>query len=104
MALTGYLPILPAAGGCWPSMPIGPGDVTFLTDVTNRLNRMLADTAAAHGAEYVDPDTQPGHDACQAPGTRWVETPLPASASLSVHPNAAGQAFMATRTADVLSR
>ncbi|MFI5776010.1 SGNH/GDSL hydrolase family protein [Nocardia sp. NPDC051570] len=103
VVMTGYLSIVPATGGCWPSMPIASGDVPFLAEVTARLNGMLADTAAAHDARFVDPATQSGHDACQAPGQRWVETPVPTSPSLSVHPNAAGQAYMAQRAADDLT-
>ncbi|RDI68193.1 SGNH/GDSL hydrolase family protein [Nocardia pseudobrasiliensis] len=104
VVMTGYLPIVPAIGGCWPNMPIASGDVPFLAEVTARLNGMLADTAAAHDARFVDPAPQPGHDACQAPGQRWVEGPVPDSPSLSVHPNAAGQAYMAQRAADGLAR
>lgn len=104
VALVGYLPIVPAAGGCWPVMPIAQGDIPFLSDVTDRLNGMLADAAASHDTKFVDTAGALGHDACRPPGVRWVEGVIPGSPSLPVHPNAAGQAFMAQRVADVVGR
>ena len=95
--VVGYPAILPEAGpGCWPVMPITPGDVPYLRDKEKELNTMLATRASAAGATYVDvygPGI--GHDACQLPGTRWVEPVVPLSPAAPVHPNALGMQGMA---------
>lgn len=99
LLVLGYPSILPDdRPGCWPVIPIAPGDVPYLRNKHKELNAMLAAQAAAAGATYVDlygPSI--GHDACQVPGTRWVEPLVPLSAA-SYHPNALGM----RRTADVV--
>lgn len=96
----GYPAILPDTRlGCWPLMPIAPGDVPYLREKHKELNAMLATQAEAAGATYVDlygPSV--GHDACQLPGTRWVEPLVPLSPAAAYHPNVLGM----RRTADVL--
>ncbi|HEV2766853.1 MAG TPA: SGNH/GDSL hydrolase family protein [Acidimicrobiales bacterium] len=96
----GYPSILPDTGlGCWPVMPIAPGDVPYLREKHKELNAMLATQAEAAGATYVDlygPSV--GHDACQLPRTRWVEPLVPLSPAAAYHPNALGM----RRTADIL--
>ena len=96
----GYPSILPEARpGCWPVIPIAPGDVPYLREKHKELNAMLATQAEAAGATYVDlygPSV--GHDACQLPGTRWVEPLVPLSPAAAYHPNALGM----RRTADIL--
>ena len=93
----GYPAILPETGpGCWPLLPISPGDVPYLRDTQKRLNAMLAAQAAGAGATYVDvygPGI--GHDACQLPVVRWVEPLIPLSPAAPVHPNAVGMRGMA---------
>ena len=95
--VVGYPAILPEAQpGCWPVMPIAPGDVAYLRSKEKELDAMLADRAAAAGARYVDiygPSV--GHDACQLPGIRWVEPVVPVSPAAPVHPNALGMQGMA---------
>lgn len=95
--VVGYPTILPATGnGCWPLLPYGAPDVAYLRDVTNRLNAMLADAAAAAGAEFVDTAAPSrGHDVCADSSDRWVEGLLPTSAAAQMHPNADGQRAMA---------
>ena len=52
---------------------------------------MLADQAAANGATLIDWYTPSiGHDACQPPGIKWVEGPVPMNAAAPVHPNLFG--------------
>jgi lysophospholipase L1-like esterase len=52
--------------------------------------------AAATGARFVDTYTpSAGHDACQLPGTRWIEPATNPANAFPVHPNAAGEAAMA---------
>jgi len=95
--LVGYPAILPNSGdGCWPLVPIAYGDVPYLRGIEKALNAMLAGVAAAGGATFVDTYTASiGHDACQSPGTRWVEGLIPTSPAAPFHPNARGEAGMA---------
>jgi lysophospholipase L1-like esterase len=95
--VVGYPAILPEQGpGCWPTMPITPGDVPYLRAKEKELNTMLANQAAAHRATYVDTYTPSiGHDACQLPTVRWVEPVVPVNPAAPIHPNAAGMRGMA---------
>jgi lysophospholipase L1-like esterase len=95
--VVGYPAILPEVGlGCWPVMPIAPGDAPYLRAKEKELNAMLAARAAAAGATYVDTYTPSvGHDACQLPGVRWVEPAIPLSFAAPVHPNVLGMQAMA---------
>lgn len=86
-----YPDILPSGIGCWPTVPLSFGDVPYLHATEERLNSMLATTAAANGATLVDwygPSI--GHDACKGSSTRWVEPLIPGELSAPVHPNKAG--------------
>jgi lysophospholipase L1-like esterase len=87
-----YASILPdTGGGCWPQIPITEQDVPYVRGVQKELNAMLADQAAANGAELVDWYTASiGHDACQPPVIRWVEPVVPANAAAPLHPNLLG--------------
>ncbi|HKR51410.1 MAG TPA: SGNH/GDSL hydrolase family protein [Pseudonocardiaceae bacterium] len=89
--LVGYLRILPPAVGCYPVFPIARGDVPYLDGMQQQLTAMLADQANDHGAVFVDAYAGSlGHDACQLPGTKWVEGIAPTSPAAPVHPNATG--------------
>jgi lysophospholipase L1-like esterase len=87
-----YPSIFPDTGpGCWPLLPVADGDAAWLRDKEKELNQMLADQAAANGASLVDWYTASiGHDACQPPGIKWVEGPVPENAAAPVHPNLLG--------------
>jgi lysophospholipase L1-like esterase len=100
VVVVGYPAILPDTGyGCWPVVPIAFGDVPYLRGVEKALNAMLAATAAANGAGYVDTYTPSiGHDACRGSSTRWVEGLVPGTSAAPFHPNAAGERGMATAT------
>ena len=93
----GYPSILPEVQpGCWPLLPIAPGDAPYLREKHKELNVMLASEAATAGATYVDVYTPSvGHDACELPGVRWVEPAIPLSPAAPVHPNAVGMEGMA---------
>jgi lysophospholipase L1-like esterase len=95
--LVGYPDILPATGdGCWPLVPFAFGDVPYLRGIELAVNQMLAATAAANGARFVDTYTATiGHDACQAPAVKDVEGLIPASLAYPFHPNRRGQQVMA---------
>jgi lysophospholipase L1-like esterase len=90
--LVNYAAILPDSGpGCWPQMPITEGDVPYVRAKQKELNAMLADQAAANGAELIDWYTASiGKDACQPPVIRWVEPVVPVNAAAPVHPNLGG--------------
>jgi hypothetical protein len=96
VVVVGYPTIVPDSGyGCWPVVPIAYGDVPYLRGVEKSLNSMLANTAAANGASFVDTYTPSiGRDACQGSGTRWVEGLVPSNSAAPFHPNAAGERGM----------
>ncbi|WP_367130307.1 SGNH/GDSL hydrolase family protein [Saccharothrix sp. HUAS TT1] len=89
---TGYgLYIKP--GGCWPVQPVLPSDADFLQGGVDRLNRIIAEQSAAHGAEHVDlRGPSAGHDACQLPWDKWVEGYVPTDLAAPLHPNRRGEA------------
>ncbi len=103
--LVGYPAILPDEGpGCFPLVPYSPGDVDYLRGVEKRLNAMLADQASRSGAEFVDTYTPSiGHDACQPPGTKWVEGLVPTAPAAPVHPNALGMRAIGEMVVDALA-
>jgi lysophospholipase L1-like esterase len=92
--LIGYPDILPAsAADCAPGVndPLAAGDIPWLNGEEKALNRMLARQAAANDATYVDTyRSSIGHDACQVPGTRWVEGVVDVQNAFTIHPNALG--------------
>ncbi|MGH7750010.1 MAG: SGNH/GDSL hydrolase family protein, partial [Candidatus Dormibacteria bacterium] len=87
--VVGYPDIFPQTGpGCWPVVPIAPGDLPYLRSVELALNAMLATQAANNGATFVDTySSSIGHDVCKEPGTRWVEWLVVGSAAAPLHPN-----------------
>jgi GDSL-like Lipase/Acylhydrolase family len=87
-----YPAIFPETGfGCWPQMPIGFGDVSYLRSTEKGLNSMLATQAAANGATLVNwYGASIGHDACKSTLTRWVEPLVPNTLAAPIHPNKAG--------------
>ncbi|WP_433798138.1 SGNH/GDSL hydrolase family protein [Actinomycetospora sp. CA-084318] len=94
VAISGYLQIL-SPTGCFPIMPVASGDVAYLNDLQATLNDAVKRAAARTGATYLDVTAiSTGHDACQLPGTRWVEPVIPVNAA-PVHPNAIGEREMA---------
>ncbi|MGM1060262.1 SGNH/GDSL hydrolase family protein [Saccharothrix sp. Mg75] len=81
------------AGGCWPVQPVLPADADFLQGGVDRLNAVIAEQSAAHGAEYVDLRTpSAGHDACRLPWDKWVEGYVPTDLAAPLHPNGRGEA------------
>jgi lysophospholipase L1-like esterase len=100
VVVVGYPDILPNSGsGCWPVVPFAWGDVPYLRNTEKSLNTMLAATAAANGASYVDTYTPTiGHDACQSGSNRWIEGLVPGTSAAPFHPNALGEQAMANAT------
>ncbi|MEY9968430.1 lysophospholipase L1-like esterase [Streptacidiphilus sp. MAP12-16] len=91
----GYPALLPDdSRTCAGRLPVTVGDVTYLRGILADLNTMIATTAAANGASYVDTLTPPrGHDACSA--DPWIEGALPSQPAVPFHPNATGEQVMA---------
>jgi lysophospholipase L1-like esterase len=98
IVVVGYPDLFPQGGGCWPKVPITNGDVAYLRGIGTQLNAMLAGTATAAGATFVDTYTPTiGHDICQSGAVKYVEGLVPTSLTFSFHPNARGQAAMAAQ-------
>jgi hypothetical protein len=88
-----YPDILPTGSGCWPTVPLAYGDVPYLHATEERLNSMLATTAAANNATIVNwYSASIGHDSCKSSSVRWVEPVIPGELAYPVHPNKAGMA------------
>ncbi|MEU9594862.1 SGNH/GDSL hydrolase family protein [Streptomyces sp. NPDC048219] len=105
VAALGYPWIVPAAAdpSCFLKLPIASGDVPYLRGIQAHLNAVVERAAEETGVTYVDfARASDGHDACKAPGTRWIEPLLFGRSLVPVHPNALGERRMAEHTMDVL--
>ncbi|MEW2450790.1 SGNH/GDSL hydrolase family protein [Streptomyces parvulus] len=105
VAALGYPWITPAAANpsCFLKLPIAAGDVPYLRGIQAHLNDVVERAAEETGATFVDfAAVSEGHDACQAPGTRWIEPLLFGHSLVPVHPNALGERRMAEHTMDAL--
>ena len=97
VVLIGYPDLFPQRGSCWPKVPLTAGDISYLRGIEVKLNAVLAAEAAATGTQFVDTYTGTiGHDFCADGNARDVEGLLPGSMAAPFHPNARGQAAMAT--------
>jgi hypothetical protein len=96
--VVGYPSILPPTGsGCWPQMPLVNSDVGYLRAKQLSLNSMLKTVALANKSVYIDTyGPSVSHSACASESTRWVEPIVPSAWAAPVHPNATGEAAMAT--------
>jgi lysophospholipase L1-like esterase len=103
--VVGYPDLLPAGGGgCGGALGITAGDIAFLNREEVRLNAALEQAARAAGDGYVDTYApSQGHDACAAPGRRWLEPLLPTSPAAPLHPNAAGERGMAAAVLEAVT-
>jgi lysophospholipase L1-like esterase len=97
--IVGYPDGLPVDGsGCWPLVPLSPGDVAYINSLEQQLNSVIASAAAANGATFVDTWTSSiGHDACKPPLTAWVNGIVPNSVAYPLHPNQMGEQNMANQ-------
>jgi len=104
IVVVGYPTVLPDGDGCWPSLPMGSGDVAYLRDSLTNLNNALASQAKAHHAGFADTAAPTkGHDLCTSSGTRWIEGVVPTSNATALHPNAKGEQAMADAVEKVVS-
>lgn len=102
--IVGYPDGLPVNGGsCWPTVPFSSGDITYFNSLETRLNSVISTAAGANTATFVDTfQSSIGHDACQAPGTAWVNGIVPTSVAYPLHPNQAGEQNMANQVLKAL--
>jgi lysophospholipase L1-like esterase len=101
VVILGYPRALPDTGvlACYPSMPIAMGDVPYVDEWALALNAAVEKAAAETRTRFVDLSiASAGHDACQPPGTRWIEPLTDPVNAAPAHPNAAGEAAMAQQT------
>jgi hypothetical protein len=101
-----YLAAVPEKG-CWPTVPVTNGDMTYLHATFLKLNAMVARAARRGGAELVDTFTPTlGHDMCQAPNVRYAEALGPSvndpAIGVPAHPNSAGARAQAQVVLDYL--
>ncbi|WP_166020629.1 SGNH/GDSL hydrolase family protein [Streptomyces chilikensis] len=105
IAVLGYPWITPASFDptCFAKLPVARGDIPYLRGLQSHLNDTIARAARESGAVYIDfAQVSEGHDACKAPGTRWIEPVLGGNSIVPVHPNALGESRMADHTMTVL--
>lgn len=102
--IVGYPDGLPVNGSnCWPLVPLSSGDIKYFNSLEQRLNAVITADAGANAATFVDTWTSSiGHDACQAPGTAWVNGIVPTSVAYPLHPNQAGEQNMANQVLKAL--
>ena len=102
--MVGYPDGLPVNGSnCWPLVPLSSGDIKYFNGLEQDLNAKIASDAGSGGATFVDTwDSSIGHDACQAPGTAWVNGIVPTSLAYPLHPNQAGEQNMANQVLKAL--
>jgi lysophospholipase L1-like esterase len=102
--VVGYPAILPDTGsGCFPTIPITPGDVPYLRAKERELNQAIKTVAGAHHAIYVDTYTPSiGHDGCAPTATRWIEPAVPTAKAAPLHPNTNGEQAMSNIVATVM--
>lgn len=101
VVIIGYPRILPDTGelSCYSSMPIAMGDVPWLSHEEDVLNAAVSRAASETGARFIDMSASSvGHDACEPVGQRWIEPAVGPINAYPVHPNATGEAAMATQT------
>ncbi|MET9504311.1 SGNH/GDSL hydrolase family protein [Streptomyces sp. NPDC006622] len=96
VVVVGYPNLFPADGStCGSSVPLAKGDVTWLNQVTNRLNLLLETAAYLKQAEFVDTSSVfRGKDMCRPASEQWINPLLPQTPG-SAHPNAVGHLMMA---------
>jgi hypothetical protein len=103
VAILGYPWIMPPTRGCYAKVPVAEGDVPYVRDIQATLNDAVSRAAAKTGTTYVDMSAvSEGHDACEPIGVRWIEPVITGTNPAILHPNALGEAHMASQTMTVL--
>lgn len=99
---TGYMPLVPADGGCDFVASMTPGDVTWTRQVTERISLIVADAARRAGADLVLPEDAAARSACAPTAERYTDFTGVETGSHPMHPTAAGQRAMADAVAGML--
>jgi hypothetical protein len=92
--VVGYPDIAPKDGICDEyDFPWTKGDLKWFRNSVEKLGDAdLKKEARANGAIYVNTFTaSEAHNACEPPGTRWIEPVFGSLTGVAVHPNALGQ-------------
>ena len=96
---------VPRKPGCYPVVPIAPGDLPYLEKVARGLHEMKKRVAPANGAEFVDLFTRSvGHDICKLPPVKWYEGIVPTEPAYPAHPNIRGMQYASREVLGVLRR
>ena len=78
--------------GCFPIQPYMAEPSNYIQGLHGRVNAVLQQQAAMHGAEFVS--LQGGealqHTSCAIPTQRWLEGLVPTTVALDFHPSALG--------------
>lgn len=101
--VVGYPRLLPDSGGCRKRFPLAKGDVDFVRESYDRLNRTVEAAAAEAGAEYVDVAAAgEGHDICA--DEPWIngQHEDERSGAAPYHPTPAEQEAVAELILDLL--
>lgn len=91
-------------GGCYPTQPLHPKDADYLQTKVDELADKQSQIAADQGIDFFD--TRPvtvGHDACAAPGDRYIEGLIPTRPAAPLHGNGAGAIAIGDALARYLS-
>ncbi len=91
--VVGYPDITPKHGTCFSQFPWKEGDLKWFRSGVQKVgNKSIKEGAKANGATFVETfKKSEGHDACQAPGVRWIEPLIGSLTGVPVHPNATGE-------------
>jgi hypothetical protein len=106
IVILGYPQILPPAFSpeCFAITGISEGDVPWLVNQQKVANDVVRRAAAATGAQFVDTYTpSAGHDECSG-ADRWMEPLVNPQNAYPVHPNATGEAHLASETLAAIGR
>ena len=106
IVILGYPQILPStfSAACYALTGISAGDLPWLNNQQQVGNDVVRRAAAATGARYVDTYTpSAGHDEC-AGADRWMEPLTEHNNAFPIHPNATGEAHLASETLAAIGR
>lgn len=99
---TGYLPVILASDTCDYATSLSQADLDWFQETTDKLNSVVAQSAADHGALFVMPDDADAHTACASATDRWTSVNGEETDSFPMHPTASGQAAVADAVVSAL--
>ncbi len=103
--VVGYLDIAPTnVGGCSGLMWLTQTDAPVFEQWEVAVNDTLRETAASHGAYFVDAYSQSGsHTGCASPAAqRWTNPVVGGSTGIGLHPSAAGADAVANMVTEAM--